>query len=269
MRGCSVATTVRAAREPTRRAERMRTKGLLRRFGGAVGLLLLWGCGGGVPFRGMPADEVYEIGLREMAEENWGEAEKAFEAVLTVSAFTRKAEARLNLARVLYEKGDYFLAEAEYQRVIDRFPTDTTAPHASLGVCRSRAADSPRIERDQTRTLQAETVCAQVAADYAGQVVGLQASRIRQEMYDKLAEKDYHTARFYHKRELFDSAIQYYEDVIELRPRSKWVPWALYQLMKVSEEIGYDDDVERYRARLLDSYPESEPAKIALNGGGS
>ncbi len=246
----------------------MRIHATFRLSTGAAGLLLLWGCGGGVPFQGMPADEVYEIGLREMAEEDWGGAEKAFEAALSVSRFERAAEARLNLARVLYEKKDYILARAEFQRVIDRYPADTTTPHASLGICRSIAAESPRVERDQTSTATAELLCAQVAADYAGTLIGLVAARLRQEMYDKLAEKDYETARYYHKRNGFDPAIQYYEEILNERPNSKWVPWALYQLMRASESIGYEDDAEGYRQRLLGEFPDSEPAQIVTNGEG-
>ena len=245
----------------------MRIHSILRLFTGTAGLLLVWGCGGGVPFRGQPVLEVYDIGVRAMEEEDWGRAEDAFEAVLRTPGFPRGAEARLNLGRVLFRRKDYILSRAEYQRVLDRYPADTTAPHASLGICASLAAESPRVERDQSSTSQAELLCAQVARDYAGTLIGLSAETLRAQMYDKMAEQDYERGRFYQKRGLFDPAINYYEALIEARPNSLWVPWALYQLTILSERIGYADDATIHRERLLSEYPESEPAKLVAGGG--
>jgi outer membrane assembly lipoprotein YfiO len=235
----------------------------------AAGLLLLSACGGGASFRGQLATDVYEIGLAAMADEDWNKAELAFESVLATPGFARGSEARLNLGRVLFAKKDFILARAEYQRVLDRYTADTTAPYASLGICESLAAESPRVERDQSSTAQAEVICAQVARDYAGTLIGLDAEEIRGEMYDKLAEKDYTRGRYYQRRNFLDSAIQYYEGLIEDRPRSKWVPWALYQLVEISEKIGYDDDAEAFRQRLMGEFADSEPAKLLRKGGAS
>lgn len=247
----------------------MRIHPIIRLFTGAAALLVLWGCGGGSAFTGMVADDVYELGLLAMAEEDWGKAERAFEAVLRTTGFDRTAEARLNLGRVLFARKDYILSRAEFQRVLDRYTADTTAPYASLGICESLAAESPRVERDQSSTAQAEVICAQVARDYAGTLIGLDAEALRAEMYDKMAEKEYTRGRYYQRRNFLDSAIQYYEGLIEDRPESKWVAWALYQLVVISERIGYDDDAEAFRQRLMGEFADSEPAKLLAQGGAS
>lgn len=249
----------------------MRIHPITRFFTGAAGvlLLLLWGCGGGGSFRGMMAADVYEIGVLAMAEENWGKAERAFEAVLRTAGFPRGAEARLNLGRVLFAKKDFILARAEFQRVLDRYTADTIAPYASLGICESLAAESPRVERDQSSTAQAEVICQQVARDYAGTLIGLDAEGVGRKMYDKLAEKDYSRGRYYQRRNFLDSAIQYYEALIADRPQSKWVAWALYQLVAISVKIGYDDDADEFRERLMGEFADSEPAKLLARGGKS
>ena len=247
----------------------MRIDPIIRLFTGVAALLVLWGCGGGSAFTGMVAEDVYELGLLAMAEEDWGKAERAFEAVLRTAGFPRGAEARLNLGRVLFEKKDFILARAEFQRVLDRYTADTTAPYASLGICESLAGESPRVERDQSATAQAEIICGQVARDYAGTLIGLDAETLRGQMYDKLAEKDYVRAQFYQRRKIPDAAIRYYDGLIEDRPQSKWVPWALYQLVAISEQIGYEDDAEVYRRRLMAEFPDSEPAQLlAVSGEG-
>ena len=55
-------------------------------------------CGGGLPYPGVTADEVFNIGRQALQDENWNEAIKAFDHVLIMSAFARSAEARYYLA---------------------------------------------------------------------------------------------------------------------------------------------------------------------------
>ncbi|MBI70427.1 MAG: hypothetical protein CME29_01690 [Gemmatimonadetes bacterium] len=224
-------------------------------------------CGGGLPFPGLTVEEVYNLGVGALEEENWGDAARAFEEVLLSTGFDRMPEARLQLAEAHFGGGRYIAARTEYQRLIDRWPADTTAVHAALGVCRSLKELSPIPQRDQTFTRQAEITCGQVAAQFAGTVIGLRASELSDEMVNRLAERDYNTGSHYLKRGLIDSALLYYEQVVELFPDSEWAPWALYRMIEAFEMIGYVRDVETTQELLLGSYPESEPAQMLENGG--
>ena len=230
--------------------------------------LFLVGCGGGGPFPGMTADEVYNVGVQALLEEDWGRATQAFERVLLVPGFEQAAEARLQMAEAEYGRERYIESRAEFQRVIDRWPADSTAPHAALGVCRSLAGLSPKTQRDQTFTRQARTVCGQIAAEYAGTLVGLRSAEIGLEMHDKLAEHDYEVGLHYLKRGLVDSSILYFEDVVDDYPDSKWAAWALFKMIEAFDRIGYVQDIETHRQRLLADYPDSEPAKLIRDGGG-
>ena len=221
-----------------------------------------------MPFPGLTPLEIYNIGVQAMEEERWGAAVEAFENVLLTSSFELSAETRLQLARAEYEQEHFIESRAEYQRTLDRWPADTTAPHASLGICRSLAGLSPIPHRDQAFTRQARTNCRQVASDYAGTLIGLRASEIAVEMHDKLAEQDYNTGLHYLKRNLIDSALLYFEEVEQTYAQSSWAPWALLKMIEAFEKIGYTQDIEEYRAKLLELYPDSEPAKLLENGGG-
>ena len=224
-------------------------------------------CGGGLPFPGLTVEEVYNLGVGALEEEDWKEATRAFEEVLVSTGFDRMPEAGLQLAESHFGGARYIAARTEFQRVMDRWPADTTAVRAALGVCRSLKEMSPIPQRDQTFTRQAQMVCGQVAAQFAGTVIGLRASELSNEMLDKLAERDYNTGSHYLKRGLIDSALLYFEEVVEAFPDSKWAPWALYQMIEAFELIGYDRDAETTTELLLGSYPESEPAQMLENGG--
>lgn len=232
----------------------------------AVTSILIVGCGGSLPYQGMTATEIYNIGVQAMEEERWDDAVGAFEAMVLTSGFEYAAEARLRLAQSEFARENYIEARAEYQRTLDRFPTDTTASHAALGICRSLAELSPTPHRDQTFTRQARTSCRQVASDHAGTLVGLRASEIAVEMFNKLAERDYNTGLHYLKRNLLDSALLYFEEVENEYAATTWAPWAMMKKIEVFEKIGYTRDRDETREKLLELYPDSEPAQLLDNG---
>jgi len=108
-----------------------------------------------------------------------------------------------------------------------------------------------------------------VAGDFAGTVIGLEASRLEEEMTEKLAEQDYSTGLHYLKRGLLDSSLLYFEAVATEFPETEWAPWALYQMVDVFGRRGYERDVETTRTLLLEAYPDSEPARQLLADGGA
>jgi len=239
----------------------------------ALVAVLLSACGGQIPYEGVPPDEIFNIGLQHYEQENWEEGIAAFERVLIAPGFSRAPEARIYIARSYFNAEQYILARSEFQRILDRYPADTIAPHASLGVCRSYARASPIVQRDQTPTRNAWQQCGNVARDYAGTRVGVEAARVQLQMYEKLAEADYKRGQHYMRRGLYDSAIIYYEDVLAKYPDSDWAPWAIYRIIEAFEEIGYVVDAEQYRERLLEEFPDSEPADlisgVAIEGDGA
>ncbi len=232
-------------------------------------LLALSACGGGVPYKGMTADEIYNEGLEKYRNEKWKDAIQAFERAVLTPGLAQAPEARLYLGHANFRQGRFIQASAEYQRVLDRFGGDTVAAHGALGVCRSTAALAMIPQRDQSFTRQARTACTQVARDYAGTLLALEAAEIRQEMHDRLAESDYLVGLHYFKRQGYDSANEYFQIVIDEYPGSKWAPWAMYKMIQAFQKIGYDSDATDLQVRLIRDYPDSEPAKLVSEAGES
>ena len=228
--------------------------------------LFLAACGRELPFPGLTTEEIYALGLQAMQQEEWEEAVESFEYVLFSPGFNRAIETRFRLAEAQYALGRYIESRSEFQRVIERSPADTLAVRAQLGVCRSLASLSPITQRDQTFTKEARLVCRRVAADFAGTVIGLEASRLSEQMTSKLAEQDYDAGLHYLKRNLLDSALLYFEGVATEFPETEWAPWALYRMVETFGRIGYQRDVEATRELLLEAYPNSEPARLLEDG---
>lgn len=229
-------------------------------------------CGGGASrYQGMEPDELFQIAQREFDEGNRDNAIQALDRILLqYGDWERVPEARLMLADVYFDRGDFLTARAEYGRFLDRYAGHPRAADAALGVCRSLAQLAPVPQRDQSYTQEAITACRNVVIDFAGMEQSAEAARISNELRHTLAEKEFLNAQFYFRRELWDAAIKYYEFVVNLYPESEFVPRSLLGIYRANTKIGYDDLAEVARERLLSEYPDSEAAgEVRADGNGS
>jgi outer membrane protein assembly factor BamD len=225
-------------------------------------LVGLTGCGSSNPYQGMSDQDLFLMGQTKFDEGEWNDAIRALDRLLVSFGTSEHApQARLMLADAYFNKGDLLTARSEYQRFLDRFPSQEKAPTAALGICRSLASLSPNPERDQAYTNDAIGICRNVVVDYAGTPESVEAAAISNEMRLKLAEKEYLNAQFYFRRELYDSAIKYYEFVVQLYSETEYAPEALKGIYLANTAIGYDDLAEEARQRLLESYPDSPAAQ--------
>lgn len=218
-------------------------------------------CGGGSRYQNMEADEIFRIASTEFEEESYGNAIDALDRLLVAHGdWERVPEARLMLAQAYFEDGDYLTARSEFGRFLDRYAGHPRSAAASLGICQSLAAMAPKPQRDQGYTLEAITSCRNVVVDFAGREEAAQAAMISNQLRQTLAEKEYLTGDFYFRRNLFDSAIKYWEFVINLYPDSEFAPDALLGVYRANMMIGYEDLAEEARQRLLLEYPDSDAA---------
>ena len=101
-----------------------------------------------------------------------------------------------------------------------------------------------------------------VAVPVSATYQSVEASRLADSMTVKLARRDYDTGLHYLKRNLWDSALLYFEVVATDFPQTEWAPWALYQMAETFGRIGYERDAQTTRKLLLGAYPDSEPAGL-------
>lgn len=238
----------------------------------AACVVLLAACGGGPDrYQGLTAEDLFRLAEAELAEQDYDNAIETLDRLLlSYGNWERIAEARKLLGDAYYQNEEYLTARSEYERFLDRHPVHALAPEAALGTCRSLAALSPEPQRDQAYTQDAITRCRNVVIDYGGTPQAVEAARIANELRLVLAEKDYLNADFYFRRELYDSAIKYYEFVVQLYPETRFAPMALLGIYRSNMEIGYEDLAAEARQRLLDRYPDSTAAaEIRTNGAGA
>ena len=238
----------------------------------AVTVLSVAACGGaGNRYQGMDAEALFRLATEEYSENEFGNAAQTLDRIVfSYPDWERLPDARMLLAHVHYRDRDYLTARSEYERFLVRYAGHADAVIAALGVCRSLSALSPDMPRDQVFTRDGITICRNVVLDYQRTPQALEAAELATQMRLKLAEKEYLTADFYFRRKLYDSAIKYYEFVVNLYAETDLAPKSLAGIYYANVAIGYEDEADVAKQRLLDRYPESpEAAVIRTNGSGS
>lgn len=232
------------------------------------GVLFAGACGGASRYDALDAPELYRLAQQEVAEEDLGDASEALDRLmLRFPEFDSIQPAMLLLGDVYYEDDKYVTAAAQFSRFVSRYPASPEVPRASFRICQSYAEMSRNPQRDQTETNQALSVCRGVARDFFGTQFADSAATLAGQMIEKLAEREYDIARFYYQRRGFDASVKYFEKVVEAYPETEFAPLALVGIMdayteiaKNSPDLGYEQEVELARERLITQYPLSEAA---------
>ena len=210
----------------------------------------------------MTADQLYALAQQEFGEGDYGDAAEALETLLvTFPGFGEAPAAQMLLARAWFEDGKYVTAQAEYRRFLDRHPGHPESAAAALGMCRSAEELSPISQRDQSFTEQALLICSETSQTYPGTPEAEQAAAVAEAMREKLAKKTFETGAYYLRRGFHQSAILYFQLVLEEHENTSWAPRSLESMMEAYVALGYDDEVEATKQRLLTRYPDSPEAR--------
>lgn len=228
-----------------------------------VPLAMLAGCATRVPItERLDADELFAHGVERLEARRWESAAEAFERfIFRFPAHPRQQEARYHLGEAYFGRREFLTAANEFLRLATDYPTHVRAPDARFRVCESYARLSPRVELDQQYTEAAIEHCEALVAYYPESPHSAQAREIIAEMRDKLALKQYRAGEHYLRRRAFDSAILSFQDVLDRFPGTSAAPRSLLRLYEVYERLGYDQEQEQARQRLLRDYPGSDEAQ--------
>jgi outer membrane protein assembly factor BamD len=233
-----------------------------------VVLGLVAACGSAPAYLELPADELFAYAERAMEQEEWSEAIGALSRFVTAYPNDENVpEARLAMGHAYVRDGEELSGAAEFIRMLERFPGHARAPEAALGVCEAYAELSPIPQRDQAYTREAILNCDRLLRDYPQSPEAERGREIRHAMVEKLAQKVLDTGRYYFRNRFYDSAMLYFEQVVDEYPETAQAPQALLMLLRAYEEVEWEEEAEDTRDRLLRLYPDSEAARAVANAG--
>lgn len=220
------------------------------------------GCSSAAPYEGLNAEGIFDAGMEAYEEGDWDEASQAFERLMSAHpGFGRIAEVRFLLANTFFEKGEYLSAADAFERFLQRHPSHGLAPEASLGICRSYVELAPHPQRDQRYTERARDACRITRDEFQGMNVAEEAEEHRQEMVSRLAKRRYQEGEFYQRRNAHDSAIMIFQELVDFYPETEWAPKGFLALYRSYRAIGWQEEAQEVRDRLLFLHPDSQEAR--------
>jgi len=241
----------------------------IRIVAAAAVLVMISGCASSNAARlaQLDADQLFNEGEAGLQARKWDDAIEAFERyTLTFPTHPRNQEGRFLLGTAYMGKEEYITAANEFSRLADDFPAGPWADDARFRVCEAYGELSPHPQLDQEYTEGAIEHCQSLITYYPESEYVPRAQEILDRMLVTLAEKHYQAGEFYRKRGAIDSAIMYYEQMIERYPGTPVVPKALLRLYESYQRIGYTQEAEAARERLLREFPDSEQAREVSSG---
>lgn len=175
---------------------------------------------------------------------------------------------RLLLAESYLATDQELLAANEFRQLSTSRPNSPLADDAQFGVCRSYWLVSPDLPRDQEFTEKAIEECTRLLEFFPRSPLVGDARELIAQARQKMAAKELRVGRFYFDRGLFESAIIYFENILQTYPEAEVIPETLFVLHDSYARVGFQAEADLVRQRLLELYPDSPQAQDLLEAEG-
>ncbi len=207
--------------------------------------------------RDFDENERYEIALTKYAE------------VKNKFPYSKLAtESELAIADVYYKRESYAEAEVSYQNFRDLHPKHPRSDYVLYKVAMSFYMQLPETtDRDLTAGKDAIYHFDQLIKLYPKSQYVIECKTKRDEIYNKLAEKEIYIADFYYNQEMYMAALRRYESSIAKYPGLGFDPRSHYGAFLSAKKLK-DEQKQKYHAQLLmKKYPKSDEAQKVKSEG--
>lgn len=167
-------------------------------------------------------------------------------------------DAQYFLGMTYFKRGEYILAAYEFSKLIRDIPASEYVPESQFMLAESYYQLSPPYQLDQKYSKKAiEEFQAFIDFFPTNEKVD-EADKKINELYTKLAEKEYSNAYIYEKMEYYYAALKYYTIVMESYHDTKYAEDAMYK--KITIEVLKEKNQEALKniEKFTTKYPESK-----------
>lgn len=243
-----------------------------------VTLVVLTGCSGSGRLRYDTPEEAFTKGKEYF---DAGKYQRAVEYFQGTFDFGRThpyaADAQFMMAQAYQLNGDYLLAANEYQRFMQLYRNDPRVEDAEFQSAMTLYERSPKVQRDQTDTKKSAEQFQLFIDRYPNSPLVATADSLIRVQREKLALKQYESARLYETRELYEAAAITYVSVFDRYPDTSWgddaLLGAIRNMITFSKESviqkraeRYEKAVQNYRTltEIFPGSPATEEARLLI-----
>ena len=225
---------------------------------GLLGLLILAGCGSSEETAVLTVEERFTRAKELFDNEDYLEAINEFTIItLQFPGSARAAEAQYFLAECRFNRGEYLLAVFEYSTMRRSYPASPLVADAQYKIGLSYYELSPKSNLDQQYTRKAIDEFQAFVEYYPSHPSAVDADAKIRELTDKLAKKQYETARLYVTMQYYTAALFYFEDIIEKYHDTNYAPLAYLGKVEVLMEKKRYQEAEAQVDRFIERFPDN------------
>lgn len=167
-------------------------------------------------------------------------AAQAFEHIVKHAPYGAFGDqAQFNLALAQKRAGQFEAALQSFQDVIDNYPQSALLEQARYELAETAYFRSIAQNRDERALEKASEQVQGFMQNYPGAPGTEKAAKIREEIDEKNAEKNYQIGLFYEKQNFVQSAVIYYQDVAKRYPHTHWGSKSGERLRALQQPVEY------------------------------
>ncbi len=205
-----------------------------------------------------PVEELYNAGLTELKNRNFGKAATAFDEVERQHPYSQWAtQAQLMSAYAHYQNQKYEKALAAIDTFIQLHPAhpDSSYAYYLQGLCYYEQL-SP-VERDQKMTELAMDSFQEILKRFPESNYAKDAKLKLNLLQDMMAAKEMHVGRYYQTRKSYVAAMNRFKNVVRNFQTTAHVPEALHRLVEVYLALNLKDDALSVASILSHNFPSN------------
>ncbi len=196
----------------------------------------------------LSASEQFKVAKQLYDKGKYYKAQLEFEKLIyTYPGNTVIDTAQYYLGMSYYNQKEYGVAIGEFNRLITSYPQSEFIDDAQyqIGMCHYKM--SPKYQLDQSETYKAMDAFQTLIVNYPLSEYVSDARCMVRELEDKLAKKKFMTGRLYMKMGDYGPALLYFKYVRDNFPTSDWAVYAFYYSGEALEHLKkYDEALETY-----------------------
>lgn len=204
------------------------------------------------------AGETFHKGMELLHKKNYVGAKNTFEIVVKQYPASAYADsAQYYLAESYYDMQEYITAAFEFGNLYHNYPSSKLTPDARFKIAECYAAQSPRVQLDQSNTTKAINAFQSFIDYYPDSPLATKAAAEITKLRDKLALKDYEIAQLYTEMGYYRAATVYYNVVLEKYHDSSVADKAAIGKVKVLIKRHKEKEAREALQSFYSSFPKS------------
>jgi len=222
-------------------------------------VLFLFACSSTLDSSDMTPDQRLDYAKSLYEQEDYEEAVKEFESIiLQYPGSSIIDDGQYYLAMTRFKREEYILAAYQFSKLIKGMPSSEFLADAQFMLADCYYELSPDYTLDQQYSKKAIEEF-QVFIDFFPLNPKVADAELKiKELNDKLARKEYETARIYDKMEYYLAAFKYYDSVMEIYHDTQYAPLALYNKINLLVNRNRESEALSESQKFIEKYPQHQ-----------